>query len=133
MMNVPRCEREVAHEDFLLFNLAGLAIDEANLREQRRLVGDVLLLAHVDVVLRLAELVLAELDVHVLGRALDRTDVRERLGQAFGLEPLEAVHLDSDQVRHVHDVGDLREASAIPVKAGVTGGFSLRHEASPPS
>ena len=128
-----RHKREVAHEDFLLLHLARLAVDVADFREKRRLVGDVLFLAHVNAVLRLAELVLAELHVHVLGRALDGADVRERLGQALGLEPFEALHLDSNQVRHVHDVGDLREASAIPVKAGMTGGFSLRHEASPPS
>ncbi len=39
----------------------------------------------------------------------------ERLRDAFGHEPREAVRLDGDQIGHVHDVGDLRETATIPV------------------
>ena len=126
-------EREVAHEDVLLLDLARLAVDEADLDEERGLVADVLFLAFVDRVLRLAELVPAELHAHVLRVVLDGTHVGERLRQTLFLEPFEAFRLDGDQIGHVHDVGDLREASAIPVKAGGSACFCLSHEAFPPS
>ena len=128
-----RHEREVAHKDVLLLDLAGLAVDEADLHEQRCLVGDVLLLALVHRVLRLAELVLAELHAHVLGVVLDGADILERLRQALALEKLKAVRLDGDEVGDVHDVRDLSEASPIPIKAGLISRFSLSHEAFPPS
>ena len=126
-------EREIAHEHVLLFDLAGLAVDEADLDEQRRLIGDVLLLALVDRVLRLAELVATKLHAHVLRAVLDGADVPKRLRQTFALEELEAFRLDGDEVRDVHDVRDLREASPISVKAGLISRFSLSHEAFPPS
>ena len=126
-------EREVAHEHLLLLNLAGLTVDEADLDEERRLIGDVLLLAFIHRVLGLAELMLAELDTHVARIVLNGAHVGEGLSQAFILEPIEAFRLDSDQVRDVHHVRNLREASAIPVKAGGSGFFSLSHEAVPPS
>ena len=128
-----RHEREVAHEHLLLLDLAGLTVDEADLHKERRLVGDVLLLAFVHRVLGLAELVLTEFDAHVAGVVLNRAHIGERLGQALVLEPVEAFRLDSDQVRDVHDVGNLREASAIPVKAGGSGFLIHCHEAVPPS
>ena len=128
-----RHEREVAHEHVLLLDLARLAVDEADLHEQRRLVGDVLLLALVNRVLRLAELVATKLHAHVLRAVLDGADVPKRLRQTFALEELEAFRLDGDEVRDVHDVRDLREASPISVKAGLISRFSLSHEAFPPS
>ena len=128
-----RHEREVAHEHVLLLDLARLAVDEADLHEQRRLVGDVLLLALVNRVLRLAELVLAELHAHVLRRVLDRADVVEGLREALALEKLEAVGLDGYEVGDVHDVRNLGEAAAVPVKAGGSAVFCLGHEAFPPS
>ena len=128
-----RHEREVAHEDVLLLDLAGLAVDEADFHEQRCLVGDVLLLALVHGVLRLAELVAAELHAHVLGVVLDGADILERLRQALALEKLKAVRLDGDEVGDVHDVRNLRKAAPIPVKAGLISRFSLSHEAFPPS
>ena len=120
-------EREVAHEDLLLFDFARLAIDEADLGEQRSLVGNVLFLAFVDRVLRVAELMGAEFDEHVLRGALDRADGVERLRDAFGHEPREAVRLDGDQIGHVHDVGDLRETATIPVNAGWRALFCFGH------
>ena len=128
-----RHEREVAHEHLLLLDLAGLTVDEADLNKERRLIGDVLLLAFVHRVLGLAELVLTEFHAHVAGVVLNRAHIGERLGQALVLEPVEAFRLDSDQVRDVHDVGNLREASAIPVKAGGSGFLIHCHEAVPPS
>ena len=104
------------------------SVDEADLDEQRRLIGDVLLLALVDRVLRLAELVATKLHAHVLRAVLDGADVPKRLRQTFALEELEAFRLDGDEVRDVHDVRDLREASPISVKAGLISRFSLSHQ-----
>jgi hypothetical protein len=75
---------------------------------------------------------LAEFNVHVLRAVLDRADVVERLGDAFRLEPLEALGLNLDQIGSIHDVRNLSEASAIPIKAGGSGFFTFGHEAFPP-
>ena len=64
-------EREVAHEDLLLLDLAGLFVDEAHLDEEGRLVGHVLLFALLDGVLRITELVTTELDGERSGEVLD--------------------------------------------------------------
>ena len=82
--------------------------------------------------LRLTELVLAELDALVLRGVLDRADARKRLIEAFGGEPLEAVGLNGDQVGNIHDVRNLREASAHPITAGRCRILSLSHEVFPP-
>ena len=101
--------REVAHEDRLLPDLAGLLVDEADRHRQRPLVGQVLLTALLDRDRRLAELVLAELDGERAGVILDRRDVVDRLPQAFLEEPVERRLLDVDQVREVEDVLQARE------------------------
>ena len=128
-----RHEREVAHEHVLFLDFARLTVDEANFHEQGRLIRDVLLLALIDGVLRLAELMLAELHAHVFRAVLDRSDVLESLLEAFFLEPLEAIRLDCDKIGDVHYVRNLREASAIPIKAGGSASFCFGHEAFPPS
>jgi hypothetical protein len=81
-------EREIAHEDLLLLHLTGLFVDEPDLDEERRLVGHVLFLALLYGVLGVAELVAAELDSQVSGEVLDRRDIRERLIEALGEEPV---------------------------------------------
>ena len=106
MMNVPHCghHREVAHEDPLLADLAGLLVDEADRHRERGLVGQVLLAALLDREPRVAELEVAELDGERAGVVLDRRDVGDRLAQALVLEPLERRLLDVDQVGEVEDV-----------------------------
>ncbi len=126
-------EREIAHEHVLFLDLAGFPVDETDLDEERRLVADVLFLALVNRVLRLAELVLAELDAHILRAVLDRADIAECLVQSLVLKPFESTRLNGDQIGDVHDVWDLGEASAIPIKAGGSAVFCLGHEAVPPS
>ena len=96
--------REVAHEDPLLADLAGLGVDEAHRHRQRRLVGHAVLTALVDRVRRVAELVVAELDGQRSGVVLDRRDVVDRLAQALVQEPLERCLLDVDQVGEVKDM-----------------------------
>ena len=60
-------EREVAHEDRLGLDLAGLVVHELGGDEQRRGVGEVLLAALVDGVLRRLEAVVAERQRHGAG------------------------------------------------------------------
>ena len=76
---------------------------------------------------------LAELHAHVFRAVLNRSDVLESLLEAFFLEPLEAIRLDCDKIGDVHYVRNLREASAIPIKAGGSASFCFGHEAFPPS
>ena len=104
--------REVAHEDPLLADLARLGVDEADGHGERRLVGEVLLAALRDRVLRLAELVLTELDREGAGVVRDRRDVVDRLAEALVQEPLERGLLDVDQVGEVEDVLQTRKRLA---------------------
>ncbi len=96
--------REVAHEDPLLADLAGVLVDEPDRHRERSLVGQVLFAALLDRELRLTELVLAELDGESPGVVLDRRDVVDRLAETFRQEPLEGGLLDVDQVGEVEDV-----------------------------
>ena len=75
-------QREVAHEDRLALDLAGLVVHELGGDEQRRGVGDVALLALVDRVLRRLEPVIAERQRHGAAEVLDRRDLLEDLLQA---------------------------------------------------
>jgi hypothetical protein len=96
--------REVAHEDPLLADLAGLGVDEAHRHRQRRLVGHAVLTALVDRVGRGAELVVAELDGQRARCSPRSARCRRCLAQALVQEPLERSLLDVDQVGEVEDV-----------------------------
>ena len=72
-------QREVAHEDRLALDLAGLVVHELGGDEQRRGVRDVAVLALVDGVLRRLEAVVAERQRHRAGEVLDRGDLLEDL------------------------------------------------------
>ena len=127
-------EREIAHEDKLLLDLAGLVVDEADVHKEGRLVGDVLGAALGDGVGRVAELVVAELNLHGLGGVLDRGELSEGLCEAIAHEVLERLLLYGDQVRQLHRRGDLAEGHASS-SALWFGERSLcgRHQAFPPS
>ena len=106
---------EIAHEDFLLLDLARQTVDEADLGIQRSLIRAIALAAFLHRVLGLAEVVVAEFDAHILRRALDGADVRQRCAEALVLKPVEALGLDGDEVRDIHDRRDLRKAGAFPI------------------
>ena len=96
-----RHPREVAHEDGLLADLAGLAVLERDRDVQRARVGDVLLAALGDRVGRLVELEVAEDDREIARVVLDRRDVVDRLPQQSLLrvgQRLEGEALDIDQM-----------------------------------
>ena len=88
-------------------------VDEADLDEQGHLVGDVLGAALGDRVRRLAELVLAEGDLHSARRVLDGRELGEGLSEALGLETLEGLLLDLDEVGKLHRGEDLPETLAL--------------------
>ncbi len=109
-------EREIAHEDLLVgdaFDFARFGRDQTNAHPQRRAVGHVALAALLDRVLRLAQRVLAELENQVTGKVLDRGYRGKRLGEAFGLEPIEAGLLQLDEVGDLEDVRNLREGVTL--------------------
>ena len=107
-----RHHREVAHEDPLLADLAGVLVDEADRDRERDLVRQVLLAALLDRELRLAELVLGELDRKGPRVVLDRRDVVDRLAQTALQEPVEGRLLDVDEVGEVEDMLQARKALA---------------------
>ena len=126
-------EREVAHEDELLLDLAGLLVHEAHINKQRRLIGDVLGTALGDGVGGVTKLVLAEGDLHRAGTVLDGRSLGERLGKTIGHEVLERLLLDGDEVGELHRGGDLGEAHAIVLDCGGGSRLSGTHQAFPPS
>ena len=108
---------EVAHEDRLLADLAGLAVDERDGDGQRPGVGEVLLAALLERGDGLVEGDLAELDGEVAGVVLDRRDVVDRLAQTALLrvgQPLEGAALDIDQVGDINGLVQTREGAARP-------------------
>src|SRR5581483_6364013 len=117
--------REVAHEDPLLADLAGLLVDEADRHRERDLVGQVLLPALLDRELGLPELVLAELHRERAGVVLDRRDVVDRLAKAFLQEPVEAGLLDVDQVGEVENMLQARERLARVRRSNPAGQMEL--------
>ena len=111
--------REVAHEDGLLTDLAGLPVLERDLDVERARVGDVLLAALLDRVLRFLEAELAEDDAEVAGVIGDRRDVVDGLAEhsVLGIrEPREGAALDIYEVR---DVEWRLEAGKCPTGSSV--------------
>ncbi len=110
--------REVAHEDRLLLDLAGVAVHEPGPHEDRGRVGHVLLLALLHRELRRRAQVLVvrvelQLELQGLGEVLDRADVAEGLRQALVQEPLEGLALDRDQVGQLEGLGEVGERIAL--------------------
>ena len=109
--------REVAHEDRLLADLAGLVVDEGDRDGQRARVGEVLLTALVERGGGLVEVELAEVDGEVTRVVLDGRDVVDGLAQTTGLgvdKPVEGLALDVDEVGDVEDLVQARETPARP-------------------
>src|SRR6185436_15618647 len=106
--------REVAHEDRLLADLAGLVVDERDRDGQRAGVGEVLLAALADRGGGLVEVEVPELDGEMTRVVLDRRDVVDRLAQPTGLridQPVEGPALDVDQVGDVEGLIQAREGA----------------------
>ena len=127
-------EREVAHEDELLLDLARLLVDEAHVDEEGRLIGDVLGAALGNGAGGIAKLMLAERDLHGPRGVLDGRELGEGLGKSVGHESLERLLLNGDEIGQLHGSRNLAEAHAraqLPL-CGL-GRLCGRHQALPPS
>ena len=137
-------EREVAHEDRLALDLTGLVVRELRRDVERRGVGEVLLLALLDGVLRVVEHRVLEGERHGAREVLDRGDLLEDLlepglgahvlagvGPALDLrvprlvadQPVEAVGLESEELGNFEGLGDLREGD--PAGAFICGAGAI--------
>ena len=106
-------DREVPHEDFLLLDLAGHLVDEGGLDEQRLAVGDVAVTALLLGGLEVLELMLAEVELELLGEVLDRGDFLEDLLEALVQEPVERLPLDAHEVGKRQDLVELGETDTV--------------------
>ena len=98
-------EREVAHEDLLLLDLAGLLVVEAHAHLQGGGIRRVARLALEHVVLgRFVHLVVDEAQLQVARVVRDRGDVGKDFAQTRIEEPLVGLLLKRQQVRHLHDL-----------------------------
>ena len=109
----PGHDREVPHEDFLLLDLAGHLVDEGGLDEERLAVSDVAVTALFLRGLEVLELMLAEVELELLGEVLDRGDFLEDLLEAFVQEPVERLPLDAHEVRKRQDLVELCETDTV--------------------
>ena len=126
-------EREVAHEDELFLDFAGLLVDEAHLDEEGCLIGDVLGAAFGDGAWRVAKLVLAKRHLHRSRGVLDGRELSEGLGKPIGHEVLERLLLDRDKVGQRHGLRDLAEADPLTLFRLRGNGFVMcSHQANPP-
>jgi hypothetical protein len=108
-------DREVAHEDLGLLDLARLLDGQPGIDPQRRRVGHVAGATLFLVELGLAEGIVEEAELVVLAGVVgDGVDLVEELLEALALEPLEGVELGLDQVANGQHLGD----AAVGVAGG---------------
>ena len=120
---------EVAHEDELLLNLAGLLVGETDVGQKRSLIGHILLAALLDGVRGVAELMLAEGNLENMVLALDGAGFLERLTKALVLKTLKGFPLNRDKVGELHGLRDFPEADAL----ALSGSVCVGHQVFPPS
>ena len=120
---------EVAHEDELLLDLAGLLVGETDVGQKRSLIGHILLAALLDGVRGVAELMLAEGNLENMVLALDGAGFLERLTKALVLKTLKGFPLNRDKVGELHGLRDFPEADAL----ALSGSVCVGHQVFPPS
>ena len=126
-------EREVAHKDELLLDLARLLVDKAHVTEERGLIGAVLGAALCDARGCVAKLVLAESHLHRACGVLNRGELCEGLGKAVGHKTLERLLLHRDQIGKFHCGWNFAEAHALALaELSNWGRLCGRHRAFPP-
>ena len=98
-------EREIAHEDLLILDLAGLLVEQAHADLDRLRIGGIAFLALFNGVLGLlVEGVVQEGQLEVAGVVADGGHIAEDLMQALPQEPVVGVLLDLQQVGHLQDL-----------------------------
>ena len=123
-------KREIAHEDELLLDLAGLLVDKAHVNKERSLVRDVLGTALSNSAGRITKLVLAKGDLHSACGVLDGREFGKRLCEAVGHEALKRLLLDRNEIWELHSSWNLAEAHALALR--IWGRHCGRHRAFPP-
>ncbi len=96
-------QREVAHKDFLLADLTGLAVEQLDLHPQRGGKGDVALAALLHRILWFAEVEIPEVQFQRFVETGDRRNFSEQFLQSLGLEPVKTVDLHLGQPWQIED------------------------------
>ena len=107
-------EGEVAHEYVGFLDFAGLAVFEADEHLQRGGIGHVALLAALHAVFGLVQRIVHKLQREVLGVVHDGTDVVEHLAHVHFQKAAVGVFLHFNEIGHVQDLVDVREALPLP-------------------
>ena len=111
-------QREIAHEDLGLLDLARLVIGQADKHLERGGVGHVALAALLQRVLRrLVQRIIHKLKLQVAVEIVDRRHVVQNLAQILLEEALIGILLDLDQIGHFHHFVDGGKALADPALA----------------
>ena len=108
-------QREVAHEDLALLDLAGLVVGQADQHLQRGGVGHVAFAALLKRVLgRLVQRIIDELQLQVAIEIVNRRNVIENLAEVLLQKTLVGILLNLDQIGHLHNFFDAGKALANP-------------------
>ncbi len=119
---VLRHQRQIAHKDVLFEDLVLDLVDEAHLYAQGKGVSSVAVAALLFVVLRaLAEFVVEEIQLEVVGEVGYRRKILQNLGNAFADKGVVALLLDLHKVGNVDDFVDRTEFSALGFTVLVNG------------
>ena len=96
-----RHDREIPHEQIVLFQLAGFLVFQTRLHVQRSGVVHILRLALFDIVLAFAEIEIAKVQRPFLSAVLDRRNICENILQPFLAEPFIRLRLQIEQMGHL--------------------------------
>ena len=107
-------EGEVAHEYVGFLDFAGLAVFQAHKHLQRGGVGHVAFLAAFHAVFGLVQRIVHKLQRKVLGVVHDRAYVVEHLAHVHFQKAAVGVFLHLDEIGHVQNLVDVREALPLP-------------------
>ena len=98
---------DVPHKDVLLLNLPGFLHHQLRLDRQRLRIGHFPRLAFQRILLRLAEVMLPEVQLVLLAGVVgNRRNFRENLPQPFAPEPLVGLRLTQNEIRHLQHLGN---------------------------
>ena len=123
-------EREVAHEDLLLLDLAGLLIEQTGSDVQGRCIRSVPFLTFFNGILGgFVQAVVHKLQHEIAGIVLDSGNIVEDFVQTFLQEPVVRVFLDLDQIGHANHFVDAGKAHAG--RSAVLYGLDLYHKTRP--
>ena len=113
-------QREIAHENFVFFDLSRRLVGQADRDPQRRGKVDVSFLALLNRILRVFGVkgVVNEFDLEVAGKVPDRRNVMQNLAQPLVKKPLVGFGLNFDQIRkRIVEAGSGKALSDVLTKS----------------